>query len=798
MRYRPEIDGLRALAVLPVVLFHAGLPGLPGGFVGVDVFFVISGYLITRQIVEEKRAGTFTLAGFWERRARRILPALFAMMALCLPLAWAWLTPGDFAAFARSVAATTLFASNVLFWRGSGYFGEAAELQPLLHTWSLAVEEQWYPLFPLAIVALWRLGRRGLFAVLATVALGSLALSQWAALERPAAAFFLLPGRAWELLAGALLALHGHEPEASRPATPRRSAQAAALAGLALLAIPMLVYDRHTPFPGLAAIAPVAGALLAIRFATPDTIVGRMLSDPRLVAIGTFSYGTYLWHQPLLAFARHRTGGEPDPLLLAGLVIASFALGRASLAWVERPLRDRSRIGRRTLVGAAASAAFGLGAAASAIVALDGVPARYDAAAQALLREGGAPWRSTMVVHGLGACFLDDHQGVDALRANRCVPPPTDRPRLVVLGDSEAAHLVHGLRRRFADGRFELGQWTGTGCAPVAHPTQTARCGAILQAFLDEVLPALRPIDRLVVSGDWLNLLERDGPERFERSLQEGFALLAAGRAPVTVTGDAPEFVRTPSELLVRDGAHGAGSASLRSRDFRPSSERVRERARAAGFGYFAPADALCRDGSPASCRVLDPAGLLWLDARHLSSRSVPGKFVSAIEDRRRNDPEVARRVLNKPVARSALQQATVPGQAYFRRQFEPNGQHADPGACGNRQDPHPPGAGAAAAAAQQGARGGARVRRLRGGGPRGHPPRGVQPLACSLGDAARDVRATCPSAPPSPRARPQSHAVNACSPIADTARCDKRVSLAPISRLGSDPLLAPDQGEGV
>jgi peptidoglycan/LPS O-acetylase OafA/YrhL len=182
MRYRPEIDGLRALAVLSVVLFHAGLPGLPGGFVGVDVFVVISGYLITRQIVEERTAGTFTLAGFWERRARRILPALFAMMTVCVPLAWAWLAPADFADFARSVAATTLFASNVLFWRGSGYFGEAAELQPLLHTWSLAVEEQWYLLFPLPMAALWRHGRARLAAVLAAIALGSLALSHWAAL----------------------------------------------------------------------------------------------------------------------------------------------------------------------------------------------------------------------------------------------------------------------------------------------------------------------------------------------------------------------------------------------------------------------------------------------------------------------------------------------------------------------------------------------------------------------------------------------------------------------------------------
>jgi peptidoglycan/LPS O-acetylase OafA/YrhL len=643
MRYRPEIDGLRALAVLPVVLFHAGLPAVPGGFVGVDVFFVISGYLITRQIVEERAAGTFTLAGFWERRARRILPALFAMMALCVPLAWAWLTPGDFLDFARSVIATTLFASNVLFWRGSGYFGESAELQPLLHTWSLAVEEQWYLLFPLAMAALWRLGRARLAAVMAALALGSLALSHWAALERPAAAFFLLPTRAWELLAGALLALRAREPGAPIRSGPRGPAQAAALAGLALMAVPMFVYDRHTPFPGLPALAPVLGAVLAIRFATPDTLVGRLLSTPWLVAIGTFSYGTYLWHQPLFAFARQRTGGEPDPLLLAALVVAALVLGRTSLLLVERPWRDRTRVGRRTLVAAATSAAIGLGAAGAAILALDGVPGRYDAAAQALLREAGTPWRTTMLAHGLGRCFLDDHQPVDALRRSACIPSASARPRVVVLGDSEAAHLANGVRRWFADGRVEVGQWTGTACAPIAHATQSARCRAILDAFVDEVLPTLRPIDRIVVAGDWLNLLEREGPARFDRSLRDGFARLGAGRAAVIVAGDAPEFPRAPAELLVRDGRQGDAPASLRSRDYRPSTDRVRAQAGPAGLAWFSPAEVLCDPAEPLSCRVLERAGLLWFDARHLSAQGseVVARALGLVIEGGRPDPDI-------------------------------------------------------------------------------------------------------------------------------------------------------------
>jgi peptidoglycan/LPS O-acetylase OafA/YrhL len=620
MRYRPEIDGLRALAVLPVVLFHAGLPVLPGGFVGVDIFFVISGYLITRQIVEERTAGTFRLADFWERRARRILPALFVMMAVCVPFAWAWLLPSDFRDFARSLVAATLFSSNVLFWRGSGYFDESSELQPLLHTWSLAVEEQWYLVFPLAMMALWRLGPARLAGVLIVAALGSLALSHWAALERPAAAFYLLPSRAWELLAGALLALHvGTRPAAAGPAVRWRD-EAAAIAGLTLLVVPMFTFDRHTPFPGLPALAPVAGAVLAIRFATPATRVGRLLSMPALVSIGTFSYGTYLWHQPLFAFARQWSGGEADPLLLAALAVGALALGWASLKFVERPFRDRARIGRRTVAATAASGALALCAAGVGILALGGAPGRYDAAAQALLREGDTPWRTTMVAHGLGTCFLDEGQPLDTLRRNACVPAASAAPRLLIVGDSEAAHLAYGLRSRYRDGRFEVGQWTGTACAPIAHAAQTARCRALLQAFLDEVLPTLRPIDRIVVSADWLNLLARDGAERFDRALGEGLARLAAGPATVIVVGDAPEFLRTPYELLVRAGADGRAPVSLRSRDYRPSSTRVRTLADAAGLRYVDPTDALCATGEPLSCRVVDEGGLLWYDARHLSA----------------------------------------------------------------------------------------------------------------------------------------------------------------------------------
>src|SRR5574337_70487 len=208
MEYRQEIDGLRALAVIPVILFHAGFNTFSGGFLGVDVFFVISGYLITSIILAKREAGTFSLVDFYERRARRILPALFFVILTCIRFAWFWLSRSDIKEFSESLIAVPVPVSNFLFWQRSGYFDPAAEFKPLLHTWSLAVEEQYYLLFPTFLVLTWRLRRYWVIGILAIVALISLALAHWGALNHPQATFFLLPARIWELLIGVFAAFH--------------------------------------------------------------------------------------------------------------------------------------------------------------------------------------------------------------------------------------------------------------------------------------------------------------------------------------------------------------------------------------------------------------------------------------------------------------------------------------------------------------------------------------------------------------------------------------------------------------
>lgn len=341
--YRREIDGLRALAVVPVILFHAGFEGLRGGFVGVDVFFVISGYLITSIILSEKEAGTFSLAEFWERRARRILPTLLLVVASCIPLAFLLLDQSELHAFSKSAVATSLFYSNFHFWKEGGYFETAAELKPLLHTWSLAVEEQYYIFFPVLILLVWRLGKKGMTLILSTIALGSFLLCLWASLNKPSAAFFLLPARIWELAVGASIAFFyfKNPPKTDHPIL----SEALSFLGLLLIVTSFLIYSNSIPFPGFYALVPTFGAALLILFATPKTLAGRFLSSGIMVGIGLISYSAYLWHQPIFAFLRHIHETLNAEAALAGIGFV-LLLSFASWKYIEQPFRSKVLVPR--------------------------------------------------------------------------------------------------------------------------------------------------------------------------------------------------------------------------------------------------------------------------------------------------------------------------------------------------------------------------------------------------------------------------------------------------------------------
>ncbi len=375
MEYRREIDGLRALAVLPVIFFHAGFETFGGGFVGVDVFFVISGYLITSVILIEVQAGTFSLIRFYERRVRRILPALFFVVALCIPFAWFLLLPSDMKEFSKSVLSVALYVSNHYFASVSGYFDTTAELKPLLHTWSLALEEQYYVIFPLVIVAMSRLTRRVVIYMLASIAVISLALSYAGAYSNPTGAFFLLPSRGWELLIGAFVAyilLYTNVANASRSVM-----QLASLLGLGLIVFAVFVFDKNTPFPSLYALVPTFGTALLILYARPTTHIGKLLGSKAFVSVGLISYSAYLLHHPIFSFVRHGSSGEPSAMVLLLLIMLNFILAYGSWRYVEQPFRRKEHISRRLVfifaaMGSAALIAFGI-----AGIKLEGFINRY-------------------------------------------------------------------------------------------------------------------------------------------------------------------------------------------------------------------------------------------------------------------------------------------------------------------------------------------------------------------------------------------------------------------------------------
>lgn len=349
MNYRAEIDGLRALAVLPVILFHAGFEYFGGGFVGVDVFFVISGYLITTIIISEMAEEKFSIVNFYERRARRILPALFFVMAICLPFAWLLMLPEQLKVFGNSITAVSLFISNFQFWLGSGYFAFDQASNPLLHTWSLAVEEQFYIFFPIFLLLTWRLGITKLTFLLVLIFLISFGIANWAVFlgwhqKISSGAFFLIPTRAWELITGSLISIYltfyGKLFEG-------RYSQLSSAIGLALLIIAIFFFDQTTPFPSVYTLLPILGTALLI-LSSSDSLVQKVLKSNIFVGLGLISYSAYLWHQPIFAFS-HIIGIPSSTMIY--LLLIGLSLGLAYLSWkyIETPFRNRSNISKKRI-----------------------------------------------------------------------------------------------------------------------------------------------------------------------------------------------------------------------------------------------------------------------------------------------------------------------------------------------------------------------------------------------------------------------------------------------------------------
>lgn len=494
MKYRAEIDGLRALAVVAVIQFHAGVELFSGGFVGVDIFFVISGYLITSIIIEDIENQRFSILNFYERRARRILPALFFIMLICMPFAWLWMLPSQIQDFTQSLIAVSLFASNVLFWHEGGYFDDAAANKPLLHTWSLAVEEQYYVLFPVFLILVWRFGKNRVFWATVGLAVISLILSEWAWRNSPTAGFFLTPMRAWELLCGSIAAFIVQRNGVMK-------SDKLAWLGLTAIVLSIFTYDQSTPMPSFYALVPVLGVVLILLYAGKETRVASFLSTKIFVGIGLMSYSAYLWHQPLFAFARIRALNDPSDFFMYGLGFVSFFLAYFSWKHIEMPARNNYSRAKVWILSLGGISFFFMVALAVHLKPEKYIP-NYE-------------WVAMLSANtGLGAHC----DALNIRNINQCSTRP--RPAVAIYGDSHAMHLVDGFGKEFRE-NVGVVQLTKSGCSPLINIAEEDHRAQECIAFNRAAREFLRTNDdiKVVVISSRFGLLDENALIRSENTV---------------------------------------------------------------------------------------------------------------------------------------------------------------------------------------------------------------------------------------------------------------------------------------
>ncbi|MCI0993623.1 acyltransferase [Pseudomonas sp. ICMP22404] len=604
---RRDIDGLRALAVIPVVLFHFGFGTFSGGFVGVDVFFVISGFLITSILFREISAQRFSFADFWARRARRILPALSMVLLATLAVGWLLLTAKDFSELGRTVRYQSLFISNILFMREDGYFAPASDLKPLLHTWSLAVEEQYYIFFPLLMVLLMRHVRHWRWMLFALLLI-SFGLNIAYIDRKPDVAFFSLPTRAWELLCGAMLAVLPAPRHAVRPWV----CQFAAVAGLVAVLAAVFTFDETTVFPGWSALFPVLGTTALIwSGARCSTWVAQVLSTRALVWVGLLSYSFYLWHWPVYVYANAISIDGIQPWEAAGWILLALVFAWLSWRFVELPFREKRLLAGRkpVLVGGLLAMAV-LAVSGSVVRSADGFPQRLTGKAMeyAQARE----WRA-----GQMKCMLvtSDKRPDKACLLGGQKDAPVTR---LFWGDSHAAALLPAIESSAAHGGGPVWLYSMSACPPILSDDPRPRCKDFNERTMDQVRRL--KIRDVVLASNWSLYVygREDGDKKVlldpRDNTAEAEARMAAGLkarvAAIRATGaQVWLFKEVP---LQRKGAIGRLTSLARiGRSAeglgRPLSEHMaRQRFLSALFDSMKAADA--------GVHVIDPTPLMCSD----------------------------------------------------------------------------------------------------------------------------------------------------------------------------------------
>ena len=431
-KYRSDIDGLRGISVVAVVLFHAQIPGFDGGYIGVDIFFVISGFLIT-SILLQRGGKEFGFVSFYERRIRRLFPALFCVLLFCAGVSAFLLLPSELDRFGQSLISTTLFVPNIFFWRQSGYFAPISENAPLLHLWSLGVEEQFYLLYPATLAIIRRFAEKHAMIIIATLACSSFLLSVWAVEYHPSASFYLAPTRAWELLLGAMLSMR---------ALPQLAniilKESTAFIGLLLIGWSVLTLSGESAFPGLNALIPCVGAALIIYTGdTGQTLVVRALSIRPIVFIGLISYSLYLWHWPLLAFSKRYAIRSLDSIETGLIIVIALLISALSWKFIEQPFRKPDGVWRgRGVYKAAACVAISTIALGTMFTATNGFPQRVSPAVR-LFEQGSEDANPDR-----DECHQISPAQIQAGRLCKLGDWSSEEPDFIVWGDSHADAMM--------------------------------------------------------------------------------------------------------------------------------------------------------------------------------------------------------------------------------------------------------------------------------------------------------------------------------------------------------------------
>ncbi len=625
--YRADIDGLRAIAVLAVIGFHVHAGLLPGGFVGVDIFFVMSGFLISTVIFNGLDRRVFSFAEFYTRRIRRIFPALTVVLAAVWTFGWFYLLPDAFQHLGQNVSGGAGFMSNIVLWRESGYFDRAAEQKPLLHLWSLGVEEQFYLLWPGLMYLSWK-RRRHLLLLVSTIGAASFFLNVFAIREHPGAAFYSPLTRLWELLLGSLLAyasVAGYLDGATG-AMPRwlvsyrtrsgRLRNVESSVGLLLIAVALVKINSLSAFPGWWALMPTVGTVLVISAGPGAWINRRVLSRPALVSIGLISYPLYLWHWPLLSYVRIMSVGPPRVWWLLAAVLAAFVLAWMTYRFLERPIRSAGLRSKRRIAVPLAGA-LGLVAIAGLLTDVTGgAPVRFTSALQQIT---SFTYDYRRDYRG-GRCFLSAAQTQDAFAAE-CLDPEGSHagPLLFLWGDSHAAHLYPGLRRLQHEYDFRVAQFTTSACPPLVETAspQGPHCPDI-NTFVLAGIQRLKPAT-VVLSASWSSY----DLSRLSTTVE---LLKKAGPGRIVLVGPVPTWASPLSELLVaafkQDPRHRVPIRTVFG--LLPTAgqldPQIRSTANTLGIPYISMVDILC---DPDGCLARAGDGhsdLTAWDSSHLTA----------------------------------------------------------------------------------------------------------------------------------------------------------------------------------